>query len=163
MMSYLDIFIIFFFFFNDTATTEIYTLSLHDALPISRVDDDERLGVTDPVLAHDLLGDRAQIARGGSQLGVAGVGADPRPLEDLIDHARHSLAARLDAFADGLFALARRAAQEARVHQHRGERVPEIVGEDAGHERTEPRQPFGLGVAALRHRVPRSHGVRAHL
>src|SRR5256885_9634332 len=26
--------IIFFFFFNDTATTEIYTLSLHDALPI---------------------------------------------------------------------------------------------------------------------------------
>src|SRR5258705_1262983 len=26
-----------FFFFNDTATTEIYTLSLHDALPISWV------------------------------------------------------------------------------------------------------------------------------
>src|SRR2546427_7216676 len=26
-----------FFFFNDTATTEIYTLSLHDALPISHV------------------------------------------------------------------------------------------------------------------------------
>src|SRR5574344_2524712 len=29
MLSYL-----FFFFFNDTATTEIYTLSLHDAIPI---------------------------------------------------------------------------------------------------------------------------------
>src|SRR3989442_15748178 len=29
-LSYLS-----FFFFNDTATTEIYTLSLHDALPIS--------------------------------------------------------------------------------------------------------------------------------
>src|SRR5256885_12112743 len=28
------IYIPFFFFFNDTATTEIYTLSLHDALPI---------------------------------------------------------------------------------------------------------------------------------
>src|SRR6266849_2944693 len=27
-------FILFVFFFNDTATTEIYTLSLHDALPI---------------------------------------------------------------------------------------------------------------------------------
>src|SRR5258708_21760519 len=27
----------FFFFFNDTATTEIYTLSLHDALPICGV------------------------------------------------------------------------------------------------------------------------------
>src|SRR3712207_8386900 len=33
-----------FFFFNDTATTEIYTLSLHDALPISlRVSGTERL------------------------------------------------------------------------------------------------------------------------
>src|SRR3989442_7113233 len=31
MESYLLVF----FFFNDTATTEIYTLSLHDALPIS--------------------------------------------------------------------------------------------------------------------------------
>src|SRR5258708_11614940 len=29
----------FFFFFNDTATTEIYTLSLHDALPIYVGDD----------------------------------------------------------------------------------------------------------------------------
>src|SRR3712207_8716266 len=28
-----------FFFFNDTATTEIYTLSLHDALPISVLSD----------------------------------------------------------------------------------------------------------------------------
>src|SRR2546429_6796351 len=28
----------FFFFFNDTATTEIYTLSLHDALPIYFLD-----------------------------------------------------------------------------------------------------------------------------
>src|SRR5437016_9304257 len=32
-LSRLDLII--FFFFNDTATTEIYTLSLHDALPIS--------------------------------------------------------------------------------------------------------------------------------
>src|SRR5256885_8482325 len=32
----------YFFFFNDTATTEIYTLSLHDALPISG-DDSERV------------------------------------------------------------------------------------------------------------------------
>src|SRR5215471_19794575 len=31
-----SLFVVFlFFFFNDTATTEIYTLSLHDALPIS--------------------------------------------------------------------------------------------------------------------------------
>src|SRR5438874_3248503 len=30
-----DVTVVKFFFFNDTATTEIYTLSLHDALPIS--------------------------------------------------------------------------------------------------------------------------------
>src|SRR5947208_13262224 len=34
-LSYFFIFFSFLFFFNDTATTEIYTLSLHDALPIS--------------------------------------------------------------------------------------------------------------------------------
>src|SRR3712207_7462768 len=33
--SYICVLYSFFFFFNDTATTEIYTLSLHDALPIS--------------------------------------------------------------------------------------------------------------------------------
>src|SRR3970282_2856986 len=32
--AYQASFMHFFFFFNDTATTEIYTLSLHDALPI---------------------------------------------------------------------------------------------------------------------------------
>src|SRR3712207_8540952 len=35
-----------YFFFNDTATTEIYTLSLHDALPISEHDGTE----------HDVFG-----------------------------------------------------------------------------------------------------------
>src|SRR6201999_4660052 len=35
-----------FFFFNDTATTEIYTLSLHDALPISHHPADGRFTVT---------------------------------------------------------------------------------------------------------------------
>src|SRR3712207_8818107 len=33
------------FFFNDTATTEIYTLSLHDALPISAVRQPRRAGL----------------------------------------------------------------------------------------------------------------------
>src|SRR3712207_7811207 len=51
------------FFFNDTATTEIYTLSLHDALPIS--------GVSNPYLSQVERGLRkpsaeilSQIARG---------------------------------------------------------------------------------------------------
>src|SRR3977135_4736873 len=49
-------FVVFVFFFNDTATTEIYTLSLHDALPISVVavrheappegEDDDRQGTS---------------------------------------------------------------------------------------------------------------------
>src|SRR5574340_1663919 len=38
----------FFFFFNDTATTEIYTLSLHDALPISRTRPSGRGGAGSP-------------------------------------------------------------------------------------------------------------------
>src|SRR5260221_14591326 len=36
LVFFSPIFSFFFFFFNDTATTEIYTLSLHDALPICR-------------------------------------------------------------------------------------------------------------------------------
>src|SRR3712207_9421825 len=36
MRIFLTLYSSLFFFFNDTATTEIYTLSLHDALPISR-------------------------------------------------------------------------------------------------------------------------------
>src|SRR5256885_12226157 len=39
-----------FFFFNDTATTEIYTLSLHDALPIS--DEEGRVLVRNNVRRH---------------------------------------------------------------------------------------------------------------
>src|SRR2546425_12128645 len=61
----------FFFFFNDTATTEIYTLSLHDALPISKrrpdvgqrvvlIDAPQQRGKGKP--QHVLLVGRAQIA-----------------------------------------------------------------------------------------------------
>src|SRR5947208_6163141 len=48
----------FIFFFNDTATTEIYTLSLHDALPISVGDEEEARGFaleTDPVLERAVV------------------------------------------------------------------------------------------------------------
>src|SRR6266480_1340985 len=41
----------FFFFFNDTATTEIYTLSLHDALPISRAEISRRAGISKPTVS----------------------------------------------------------------------------------------------------------------
>src|SRR5256886_17090387 len=52
-----------FFFFNDTATTEIYTLSLHDALPISG--GSRRGGHQPAVRRHPLPdGDRAGRHRG---------------------------------------------------------------------------------------------------
>src|SRR2546430_12421392 len=45
-----------FFFFNDTATTEIYTLSLHDALPIShareRARDERSVAADEHRMAH---------------------------------------------------------------------------------------------------------------
>src|SRR3989442_9671485 len=45
-----------FFFFNDTATTEIYTLSLHDALPISVLEQllEHRRGPLDHLAGGDL-------------------------------------------------------------------------------------------------------------
>src|SRR5256886_16810939 len=70
-----------FFFFNDTATTEIYTLSLHDALPIfvgkglaTRGDIDHteahgRLDGADP----DQVSDHAKL-RGAEQCGTLGSG-----------------------------------------------------------------------------------------
>src|SRR2546429_3036407 len=54
----LSIFI--FFFFNDTATTEIYTLSLHDALPIwstSRAGSPLRVRYSNSPSASDVDGD----------------------------------------------------------------------------------------------------------
>src|SRR3989449_11667985 len=44
---------VFFFFFNDTATTEIYTLSLHDALPISSM---AYSGQCDPTAWRNVIG-----------------------------------------------------------------------------------------------------------
>src|SRR3712207_9508789 len=60
---------LYFFFFNDTATTEIYTLSLHDALPIS-----QRPG-EDPAVGHQRPGagveadaaGRLRVAAGGGR------------------------------------------------------------------------------------------------
>src|SRR2546426_9688747 len=52
----------FFFFFNDTATTEIYTLSLHDALPISDLPQVAPEAVNRLVVeaVHAKLGDRSE-------------------------------------------------------------------------------------------------------
>ena len=55
------------FFFNDTATTEIYTLSLHDALPISGHAD-----ITDSVF--DVLGVENSVASRMSYGGTVQIG-----------------------------------------------------------------------------------------
>src|SRR3712207_8360899 len=64
---------------NDTATTEIYTLSLHDALPISLVGVDE--GLRADLLAHvERHPDRARVARGDQHAHGALDRPDPAPL-----------------------------------------------------------------------------------
>src|SRR3712207_6979497 len=61
----------FFFFFNDTATTEIYTLSLHDALPISEwayaqpFDSGQERADALPIWLHTYNHHRAHTALGG--------------------------------------------------------------------------------------------------
>src|SRR5256885_8235026 len=55
--------VFYFFFFNDTATTEIYTLSLHDALPIWREVGGEPLG-RPPLQGPSPGRDRARAVRG---------------------------------------------------------------------------------------------------
>src|SRR5438067_4612852 len=47
-----------FFLFNDTPTTEIYTLSLHDALPISPIAD--KTGGAVEISAYDILNKRVK-------------------------------------------------------------------------------------------------------
>src|SRR3712207_7594937 len=63
-MSWLLVIIMFvslyLFFFNDTATTEIYTLSLHDALPISSLD--PVVEPFDPVQVVEVPKERAVLA-----------------------------------------------------------------------------------------------------
>src|SRR2546430_4107264 len=59
-------FIFSFFFFNDTATTEIYTLSLHDALPIYRGPDE--LGLV--LVLVDLA---VEVGGGGNKLADPGL------------------------------------------------------------------------------------------
>src|SRR3712207_7054009 len=73
-----------FFFFNDTATTEIYTLSLHDALPISRVEDAERPDPEPVGGGQRRAGVEADLRRAGDQriAGEAAVAGRVRHRQD---------------------------------------------------------------------------------
>src|SRR6266513_5422556 len=77
------------FFFNDTATTEIYTLSLHDALPISRRGE---VGVTEETTAFaDAMifdGVSAELREGCVRVAagtIAEVAEGPEPGDRVID------------------------------------------------------------------------------
>src|SRR3712207_9375696 len=58
----------FFFFFNDTATTEIYTLSLHDALPICWRDHGVPNEISTPVERARRAGPSASLVGRGDAL-----------------------------------------------------------------------------------------------
>src|SRR2546430_12919450 len=64
----------FFFFFNDTATTEIYTLSLHDALPI--------YSQALELLPHDARSQGVQVHRDVGELGQATSAQEPPRSEE---------------------------------------------------------------------------------
>src|SRR5260370_41762839 len=76
---------LFFFFFNDTATTEIYTLSLHDALPISN--------------SFDLIFRGLELVTGGQRLHryadylsvLAERGQDPAPFAGYLEAFKHGI------------------------------------------------------------------------
>src|SRR5260221_5812064 len=63
-MVVLVLYVLHFFFFNDTATTEIYTLSLHDALPICLRGRCQREGPLPPARHPGGAGGRSARARG---------------------------------------------------------------------------------------------------
>src|SRR2546421_6810846 len=66
-----------FFFFNDTATTEIYTLSLHDALPICLLVAADRDGGN--VDQRDWCGDRVEIGKTQHSTPNSATGPIPHP------------------------------------------------------------------------------------
>src|SRR2546429_8752537 len=76
----LHIYISIFFFFNDTATTEIYTLSLHDALPIYEF---VELGLADLGEAHQHRRVAVEMRGGEVHAGIVG---DEREFHALIGH-----------------------------------------------------------------------------
>src|SRR2546426_3230053 len=77
----------FLFFFNDTATTEIYTLSLHDALPILQplprfLGPHDRVGRGAPTATHGARDRALHFDLRGEGLGVGIVALHLRPFQD---------------------------------------------------------------------------------
>src|SRR5258705_1514333 len=65
---------LYFFFFNDTATTEIYTLSLHDALPIYSSKRGESCGFNSPARRGGVSRDERRLDRKSTRLNSSHLG-----------------------------------------------------------------------------------------
>src|SRR3712207_7204050 len=68
-----------FFFFNDTATTEIYTLSLHDALPILQADNQRNDQQAQQERNGDVAGRQLDECRRSEDCGIHLQTGEPRP------------------------------------------------------------------------------------
>src|SRR2546422_4235962 len=94
-MSFSSFYSLFFFFFNDTATTEIYTLSLHDALPISLAGVmQEKLALVEGARMAVVGTDPPELAsearrRGPTVVAGTGAGAQVRPDAAELDDGGH--------------------------------------------------------------------------
>src|SRR3712207_7170228 len=75
-----------FFFFNDTATTEIYTLSLHDALPIFG----DRLRYRDDVVVEGIGGQVRRVGRPPVPLPGVVLGVDESRSEEHTLNSSHA-------------------------------------------------------------------------
>src|SRR6266487_3691091 len=140
-----------FFFFNDTATTEIYTLSLHDALPISRLEAHARRS------HRSALGPRA-----------AHPGARRQPL---LDGEHPAPEARVPAVARRLLPVRRAVlragpGRAARPPHRAAARCERERSGSGGDERLSQRLAFLLqavagdpGLLRLRHHARRARGV----
>src|SRR5439155_3372036 len=147
-----------FFYFTDTATTEIYTLSLHDALPISA----DRAGA----LAH--AGEAKALTRvhiGSLQQPYAVVRDRELPVGGLIGHGdAHRLRAGMPhRIAHGLLRDAQQLVLVLRTQARRGAAAFEGAGDAAGHrgavgelpERDLQSRAPGLIQAQRHHRAAR--------
>src|SRR5215217_1096117 len=141
------IFFFFFFFFNDPATTEIYTLSLHDALPICR---------TVTVLVSAIVPPSSGFGAGAGAVGVddAAAGLERRDLEAAAgrDRARRILVLqRVEGRADEVVRV--RGAERLRDHVLHAERLEHgagrAAGDDAGALRRCPQHDLAGAPAAV--------------
>src|SRR5256886_7908818 len=107
-----------FFFFNDTATTEIYTLSLHDALPISELAVDKWHELSRQIVGVAADRARVHVLVAAERREAIGENEDRRPHPALVDQSRGALG---DVVAETLPRHVRqaRARESHQIEQHR--------------------------------------------